>query len=135
MIKNGFPYPKFVYGYAMLKSEREDWGEEYDYVVVWLDIEKVIKLTKHRKQKWPHLTDWVDGKIEIFIDAWSPHKEDLEAVLCFMPRITLCEPSASGDVVKMRDVIFAMGTIEQSFSRLMVFKSCYLKREERIGII
>ncbi len=59
--KVDFPNPKFEYDYAMLKSEREDWGEEYDYVVVCLDVEKVIKSTKRGKQKWPNLADWEDG--------------------------------------------------------------------------
>ena len=48
--KVNFSDPKFGYDYAMRKSEREDWGDEYDYVVVWLDVDKVMKSTKRGKQ-------------------------------------------------------------------------------------
>jgi hypothetical protein len=70
--KLDFPNPKFGYDSVMLKSEQEDWGREYDYVV-WLDVDKVIKSTKRGKQKWPNLASWEDGKEEVFIDTWNPH--------------------------------------------------------------
>ncbi len=84
--------------------------------MVWLDVEKVIKSTKRGKQKWPNLADWEDGKKEMFIDAWSPHKEDLEGGLCYIPRITLYEPS--GDVVKTRNVMFGNGRHRTEFFRV-----------------
>lgn len=111
--KLDFPNPKFGYDYVMLKSEREDWGREYDYVVVWLDVDKVIKSTTRGKQKWPNLASWEDGKKEVFIDAWNPHKEDLERGLCFMPRITLYEPSGEED--ETRDVMFGNGRHRTEF--------------------